>query len=265
MVVHVWLVLPRLWPAGLGLRLAGESAYAGVAGDAPLLIARPPNLAGPSAPADVAAVVPGGPAAGGGAEGRSRVTAPRSSGARGPATSFHAIIVLPALGVTYAVVVHRVLGPRMALRRSLQYALARRTLALAASLPALLLVWSLVRRRHEALANIVSGAPAFYLGLLALTIAALRYRERAGQWLDARFFRSEYDARRVLLSLAGRVRFETDPAELTDLVLHEVEQALHPRWMGFLAGGLDPRTSCRSPRVAVPRRRSSPAAGWRRC
>lgn len=86
-LVHAWLVLPWLWPAGLGLRLVGESVYAGVAGDAPLLIARPPNLAGPSAPADVAAVVPGGPAAGGGAEGRSRVTAPRSSGARGPATS----------------------------------------------------------------------------------------------------------------------------------------------------------------------------------
>lgn len=156
------------------------------------------------------------------------------------ANVFHLLIVLPALGVTYAVVVHRVLGPRMALRRSLQYALARRTLTVVASLPALLLVWSLVRRRHEALADIVSGAPAFYLGLLALSVAALRYRERAGQWLDVRFFRTEYDARRVLLSLAGRVRFETDPAELTDLVLREIEQALHPHWAGFLAGGLEP-------------------------
>lgn len=153
---------------------------------------------------------------------------------------FHAFIVLPPLGVTYAVVVHRVLGPRVALRRSLQYALARRTLAVVASLPAVLLVWSLGQRRHEPLADIVSGAPAFYVGLLALSVAALRYRERAGQWLDARFFRREYDARRMLLSLARRVRFETDPAALTDLVLGEIEQALHPRRAVFLAGGLQP-------------------------
>ena len=48
--------------------------------------------------------------------------------------------------------------------------------------------------------------------LIAASLAAFRYRDRARQWLDQRFFREEYDARKILLSLASRVRFETDPA-----------------------------------------------------
>lgn len=49
--------------------------------------------------------------------------------------------------------------------------------------------------------------------------AGLRYRDTARGWLDRRFFREQYDARQVLLSLAGRIPFETDPNELTALVL----------------------------------------------
>ena len=150
-----------------------------------------------------------------------------------------ALVLLPPVGVTYAVAFDRVLGPRLVLRRSIQYALAARTLKFAAVLPWIALVVSLIQQKERTLAQIISGAPAFYLVLIALSVAALRYRERAKAWLDQRFFRQDYDARKILLSLAGRVRFETDPGELASLVLGQLDEALHPEMSAILVSGID--------------------------
>jgi predicted Ser/Thr protein kinase len=146
---------------------------------------------------------------------------------------------LPAVGLAYAVAVNRVMSPAVALRRGMQYALARRTLTVLTVLPAVALAVSLVRQRNLSLADIIAGRPLFYSAALAMLILGLRYRTRAMAWLDRRFFREQYDARRVLLSLAGRVPFETDPQELTALIVRQVEAALHPRTVDVLVAGLD--------------------------
>jgi predicted Ser/Thr protein kinase len=145
-------------------------------------------------------------------------------------------------GITYAVAVHRVLSPRVVVRQSLQYALARKTLGIAAALPTTLLVVSLVKQRDKSLAEIVSGQPLFYAVLLGLVIAAFKYRDRARTWLDRRFFRQDYDARAVLLSLAGRIPYESDPNELTALVVQQVDAALHPSMAAVLVAGVEPGT-----------------------
>ncbi|MBK5296045.1 MAG: serine/threonine protein kinase [Vicinamibacteria bacterium] len=147
-----------------------------------------------------------------------------------------------AAGITYAVAVHRVLAPRVVVRQSLQYALARRTLGIAAALPTTLLVVSLVQQRDRSLAEIVSGQPLFYAVLLVTVIAAIRYRDTARAWLDRHFFRQEYDARAVLLSLSGRIPFETDPNELTALVVAQIDAALHPTMVAVLVAGVEPGT-----------------------
>ncbi len=154
----------------------------------------------------------------------------------------YVLVALPALGVTYTVAVYRVLAPRVVMRSSLQYALARKTLAAAAILPAALMIFSLVRQRDQSLATIISGQPLLYAVLLATLLVALRFRDRAKAWLDRRFFRTEYDARAVLLSLAGRVPFETDPNELTALVLDELDRALKPSMAAVLVSGLEPES-----------------------
>ena len=156
------------------------------------------------------------------------------------ALPLYVLVALPAIGVTYAVAVHRVLSPRVAMRTSLQYALARKTLAAAAILPGILLVVSLVRKRDQSLAAIIAGQPLMYAVLLAMFLIALRFRDRARAWLDRRFFRVDYDARAVLVSLAGRVPFETDPNELTALVLGEIDRALKPSMAAVLVAGLEP-------------------------
>ena len=150
-----------------------------------------------------------------------------------------ALVLLPAFGLVYAVGVAHVLGPRVVLRRSLQYALANRTLTLLIFLPAIALTLSLVRERDRTLSEIARGSSGLYGLLVIASAATFRYRERARQWLDQRFFREEYDARKILLSLASRVRFETDPADLASMVVDQLDAALHPRMLAILVGGID--------------------------
>jgi tRNA A-37 threonylcarbamoyl transferase component Bud32 len=144
-------------------------------------------------------------------------------------------VLLPAFGLPYAVGVARVLGPSLVIRRSLQYALANRALAVITLLPAAALVYVLLRKN---LVQIVSSRSVVYLLLFVASVLLTRYRERARQWLDERFFREEYDARKILLSLASRVRFETDPSDLASLVVQQIDQALHPEVTGMLASGI---------------------------
>ena len=67
----------------------------------------------------------------------------------------------------------------------------------------------------------------------------LRYRDAAKRRLDQKFFRSEYHAREILLSLASRIPGESDPRALVSLVLGDIEAALHPQHAAILAGSGD--------------------------
>ncbi len=150
-----------------------------------------------------------------------------------------ALVLLPAFGLVYTIGVAQVLGPRVVLRRSLQYALASWTLSVLVVLPIAALALSLVRERNRTLAEIATSSSALYAVLIFALVVVLRYRERARLWLDQRFFREEYDARKILLSLAGRVRFETDPADLATMVVTELDEALHPQAIAILVSGID--------------------------
>jgi tRNA A-37 threonylcarbamoyl transferase component Bud32 len=154
----------------------------------------------------------------------------------------HLLTAFAGVGITYAVAVHRVLAPRVVVRQSLQYALARKTLGTLAALPATLLVVALVEQKDRSLSEIVSGQPLFYAVLLGLTIAAFKFRDRERAWLDRRFFRAEYDARAVLLSLAGRIPYETDPNELTAMVVKQIDAAMRPKMVAVFVAGVEPDT-----------------------
>jgi hypothetical protein len=146
------------------------------------------------------------------------------------------MVLLPAFGLTYAVGVARVLGPALVLRRGIQYALASRALAVIAILPGAALTYALLNKN---LVQIITSGSIVYLLLFIATIGMVRYRNRARQWLDQQFFREEYDARKILVSLTGRVRFETDPGDLAALVVEQIDQALHPEITSMLASGIE--------------------------
>ncbi len=149
------------------------------------------------------------------------------------------LVLLPAFGLVYAVGVAHVLGPRVVLRRSLQYTLANRSLTVLIFLPAIALVFSLIQERNRTLTEIATSSSALYALLIIGSAMTFMNRERARQWLDQRFFREEYDARKILLSLASRVRFETDPADLATMVVNQLDEALHPLMTAILVSGID--------------------------
>jgi hypothetical protein len=153
--------------------------------------------------------------------------------------TLQALVLLPAFGLVYAIGVARVLGPRVVLRRSLQYALANRSLTVLTILPTIGLIVSLVSDRDKTMGQLATSRPGLYVLLIAVSLVAFVYRDRARQWLDQRFFREEYDARKILLSLASRVRFETDPADLATMVMNQLDEALHPEMLAILVSGVD--------------------------
>jgi hypothetical protein len=166
-----------------------------------------------------------------------------------------AVVLLPAFGLPYAVAVKHVFSPRTVLRRSLQYAFARRTLAALVVLPLIALAASLVQQRDQSLSMIVSGRPLFYLTALVTLGLGLKYREAAQRWLDQRFFRDEYDAREILVSLAGRVSYEADPRDLVAMVVTQIDSALHPECIAVLASD--------SPTATNPTGRFEPVSALR--
>ena len=174
--------------------------------------------------------------------------------------ALQAVVLLPAFGLPYAVAVRHVFSPRTVLRRSLQYAFAKRTLAVLVALPALALIASLLQQRDQSLAMIVQGRPLFYLACLAGLGLAVRYRDAAQRWLDLQFFRVEYDAREILVSLAGRVPYEANPRDLVAMVVTQIDSALHPECVAVLAGEATPTIT---PGFPTPRSTFEPVSAVR--
>lgn len=139
-----------------------------------------------------------------------------------------AFLLSTPLTTTYAVLVQRVLEVRLVLRRAIQYALARASVLAVASLPALALFAYLYRNRYQSLADLLSGArPLLLLGALAVAALALRERRRVLDAVDRRFFRDQYDSRRILAQLVERSRGASNPGELVALITRELDRALH--------------------------------------
>ncbi|MES1244200.1 MAG: serine/threonine-protein kinase [Acidobacteriota bacterium] len=160
------------------------------------------------------------------------------------------VLMLPILTV-YAVLVHQVLDVKLLARRALQYALARYSAIALAAAPSTALLAYLVEHRAERIEDIFSGyrLPAL-LSLTVVGFAALSYRQNLLDAIDRRFFREQYDARRILTQLLDHIRGTSGIASLAMLIGREVDLALHLEGASLLV--LDPRSGV----LTDPRRRS---------
>jgi hypothetical protein len=129
----------------------------------------------------------------------------------------------------YAVVRHRMFNIRVLVRRSLQYALARSTLLVLMSLPVIGLAVFLYAHRRDSLADLLTGTPALYLLVILPLVIVIRYRKTLLESLDRRFFREQYDARRLLLHVISIVRGGSDMLVVSRASLDEIDKALHPK------------------------------------
>jgi len=164
-------------------------------------------------------------------------------------------LLLPGLTlpitVPYTVLVHRVLDVRLIARQALQYALARYTTLALMAVPLSALVGYLYLHRKESLNNLFSGGGVLLLlSAILIGAAGLRYRRRLLDALDRRFFREQYDARRILTPLVEHIRSIQDSASLASLVSREIDLALHLEGIAMLV--LDPRSGM----LADPRNRA---------
>ena len=130
---------------------------------------------------------------------------------------------------TYAVIRHRMFNIRVLVRRSIQYALAKGTLLALMTLPVVGLATFLYLHRGDSLAVLLTGTPAMYVVVLLPLVLVISYRKRLLESLDRRFFREQYDARRVLLHVVSIIRGGSDMLALSRAALDEIDRALHPR------------------------------------
>ena len=82
------------------------------------------------------------------------------------------------LSVAYAVVKHGVFGVKVAIRRGIQYLLARRALQALLAVPIGALLYTLVSYRQRTIAELVTGTTAYLYWILALGLS-LRFRRAA--------------------------------------------------------------------------------------
>lgn len=133
----------------------------------------------------------------------------------------------------YAIVRHRIFNIRVLVRRSLQYALARGTLLALMSLPVVGLAWFLYAHRSESLAVLLTGTPAVYVLIILPLVLVIRFRKRLLEMVDRRFFREQYDARRLLLQVVSIIRGGSDMLVLSRAALDEIDRALHPQHLSL--------------------------------
>jgi eukaryotic-like serine/threonine-protein kinase len=154
-------------------------------------------------------------------------------------------LALPA-SFAYAILRHRLFDVSVIVRRGLQYALARRLLALLVPGLVTLAVLDLYFLHDSLSATARTHAGAYALAAVIVGLTRFR-RDRWLEALDRRFFRERYDAQRLLGEITAELRryASADPggagpaqapgaAALMARVLAKIQQALHPETAAVL-------------------------------
>jgi sigma-B regulation protein RsbU (phosphoserine phosphatase) len=141
------------------------------------------------------------------------------------------------LSFAYVVVKHRVMEFPMLLRRSARYVLVQRGFFAFLFLVAGIMIFSFtsVFSRFFSASPNVSMAVSAGFGIILAWVSAPLVR-RGTVRIDRAFFRTAYDARRILEDLAAKARTVSDRHQLAVLLEHHIRQALHPK---FLCGYLE--------------------------
>jgi len=143
------------------------------------------------------------------------------------------IVVFGALGVIpfvtgYSVLFDHVVDLKVVLRAALQYALARYTILIVATLPFAALLVLIYRERTEPLVSFVSGARPLVLGGTVLAgLLTLRLRYRLIGLLNRRFFREPYDTRQLLDQIMSDALHAATAADLQERLQAAMARSLH--------------------------------------
>lgn len=137
--------------------------------------------------------------------------------------------LLAPIGLTYAIVKHRILGIRFAVRRGVQYLLARNVLRIVFYLPLIGIVADLALHPKEPMQDfLLNKSWWFYLFLAATAWVSLRYRTPLTSLVDKRFFRSAYEEEVILSELMEQIRACESSDAVARIVVKQVVDTLYP-------------------------------------
>ena len=137
---------------------------------------------------------------------------------------------LMPLSFAYAVVKHKVLEIPVLLKRSARYVLVQRgyfVLLFVAAATTIAFFTRTISRFFPEGTNIGMAVSAMF-GIV-LVWASAPVVKRGTERIDRAFFRSSYDARKILQDLAEKTRAAADRHELARLLEIQIEGALHPK------------------------------------
>jgi eukaryotic-like serine/threonine-protein kinase len=162
-------------------------------------------------------------------------------------------IAIP-LSVAYSVVRHQVFGVKVAIRRGVQYLLARGALRVLLAAPSAALLYTLVVQRHRTVTEIVAGSSAYLYWILALGLS-LKFRVTVLRWIDWKFFREQYDREQVVFNLVDELGQLDSAEQISALVCRQLERSLHPKSMHiwWRENGVMKLASTSDPSVATAR------------
>jgi hypothetical protein len=171
--------------------------------------------------------------------------------------------MLPALAfpitIPYVILVHRVLDVRSIARRAIQHALARASVGALTAVPLGLLAGYVVLHGDKKVNELASSRHVpLLVGLATLGALGYRYRKPLLDGIDRRFFREQYDARRILTLLVERIRSVHEVGSLANLVSQEIDLALHLEGISMLV--LQPKLGLLVD-LKVPSRRLDASSG----
>jgi hypothetical protein len=148
------------------------------------------------------------------------------------------VIALSCVALAYAVARHRVLGIHVAIRRGMQYLLARKALQAIVVLPGLILLFEVVRHPDQGMRDLLLHRRwPFYAAITVTGAISLRYRGQMRSWLDRRFFLPQLQQERMLVALVERIKKAESEAELFLHSAREIDAALHVTGLHILVRG----------------------------
>lgn len=157
----------------------------------------------------------------------------------GMSLSFLPMLLVPAT-LGYALLARKVDRLSVVAQRVVLFSVTSRAIRVVTLFPLVVLVSILLEHRDESLKRILARRPVTLVVVTVAAITGLRYGAPLATALERIFFRERRDARRTLHTLSDRVRIATSIDELTAMISHEIDNALHLEAVGVFIR--DPRT-----------------------
>jgi eukaryotic-like serine/threonine-protein kinase len=187
----------------------------------------------------------------------------------GPAALITVAFLLFPVTFGYAILRHRLLDIRVIVRQGVRYALAHGVVISVVPGLGLLLLADVLAHGDQPLLGILRARGWEYVAVGAVAVLVYSQRRRWSGAVDRRFFREQYDARRLLRAVADSAREAGSVERAAPAVAAHIDAALHPEFAAVLVlrpGERSFRTVASSPagQAPPPLARDSELVEWLR-